>query len=122
MPLLAACRSLDGSAGIIIDTMLPETAGTLIGGVGRRFGVAEARGRPRGPMLDRKLHRRRAAHRKPDSVRFRKYLGAGYTPQLGAHAHASPRRGLSGAHGGTVPGPGGGSAWRVPRRRRPGAI
>jgi hypothetical protein len=41
MPLLAACRALDGSAGSIIGTMLPETAGTLIGGVGgRRLGVS----------------------------------------------------------------------------------
>jgi hypothetical protein len=29
MPLLAACRALDGSAGSIIGTMLPDTAGTL---------------------------------------------------------------------------------------------
>jgi hypothetical protein len=38
--LLAARRSLYGSAGIIIGTMLPESAGTLIGGVGRRLGVS----------------------------------------------------------------------------------
>ena len=50
------------------------------------------------------------------------YLSAGDAPQLGAHALASPGRGLSGVHGGTVPGPGGGSAWRVPRCTRPGAI
>lgn len=50
------------------------------------------------------------------------YLGAGNAPPLRAPARDSPGRGLSGGHGGTVPGPGGGSAWRVPRSTRPGAI
>src|SRR5206468_2121481 len=40
----------------------------------------------------------------------------------GAHAFAGRGRGLSGAHGGTVPGPGGASAWLVPCSARPTVV
>ena len=73
----------------------------------------------RGLMLDRNLSRRPAARGFGAVVGI---PGRWDAPQLGAHALASPARGLIGGHGGTVPGPGGGSAWRIPRCSRPGAI